>query len=120
MVLGTVCLFWKVFITLKEIQVPESGKLLLVEPGSWEMFLCGIQNPWPLGESTIPLKESGIPQTITIRNPISTDEDRNPVPGIQNLPRGIQNPRLSWIPLHWTKVSFKGQIEPEPLPGWSL
>ena len=49
MVLGTVCLFWKVFITLKEIQVPESGKLLLVEPGSWEMFLCGIQNPWPLG-----------------------------------------------------------------------
>ena len=26
---------------------------------------------------------------------------RNPVPVIRNPPRGIQNPRLSWIPLHW-------------------
>ena len=25
---------------------------------------------------------------------------RNPVPVIRNPPRGIQNPRLSWIPLH--------------------
>ena len=50
--------------------------------------------------------ESGIPRTITIRNPSSSD---NPVPGqsgipylesgIRNLGRGIQSPRLSWIPL---------------------
>ena len=47
------------------------------------------------------LKESGIPLTIGIRNPSSTDNlDWNPVAGIQNPPRGIQNPRLSLIPLH--------------------
>ena len=30
----------------------------------------------------------------------STDKDRNPVPGIRNPGRRIQNPRLSLIPLH--------------------
>ena len=37
--------------------------------------------------------------------------------GIRNLPRGIQNPRLSWIPLHlgqadWSQVNISG------LPGY--
>ena len=32
-------------------------------------------------ESGIQLKESGIPLTIAIRNPSSTDKDWNPVPG---------------------------------------
>ena len=60
---------------------PESVKLLLVE-------------------SRIRLKESGIPLTIEIQNPSSTDKDWNTVPGIWNQLRGIQNPKLSWIPLH--------------------
>ena len=30
----------------------------------------------------------------------STDKDWNAVPGIRNPRRGIQNPRLSWIPLY--------------------
>ena len=43
--------------------------------------------------------ESGIPLTIGIQNPSSTDKYWNLVPGIQNPQRGVQNPRLSWIPL---------------------
>ena len=49
-----------------------------------------------LVESRIQLKESGIPLTIRIQNPTSTDKNWNPVPGIQNPRRAIQNPRLSW------------------------
>ena len=58
--------------------------------------------------------ESGILKAQGIRNPIeeyiSTDNDRNQVPGIQNLRCGIQNPRLSWIPLHGARKKFKSQI----------
>ena len=43
---------------------------------------------WPL-ESGIQIKESGIPQT---------NEIRNPVPVIRDPHCGIQNPTLSWIP----------------------
>ena len=73
---------------------PESGNILLVESG-----ILGLRIP------KIQLKESGIPLTIGIQNPesriqVSTDKGWNPVPGIQNLPRGIENPRPSWIPLH--------------------
>ena len=46
------------------------------------------------------LKESGIPLTIGVQNPSSTDKDWNPVPGIRNPRRGVENPTLSWIPLH--------------------
>jgi len=41
----------------------------------------------------IQLKESRIPLTIEIQNPSSTDKYWNPAPG-------IQNPKLSWIPLN--------------------
>ena len=51
-------------------------------------------------ESGIQLKESEIPLTIGIQNPSSTDKDWNQVPGIRNPRRGIQNPRMSWIPSH--------------------
>ena len=44
--------------------------------------------------------ESGIPLTIGIQNPSSTDNDWNPVSRIRNPRFGIQNPRLSWILLH--------------------
>ena len=54
---------------------------------------------WAL-ESRIQLKESGILLTIGIQNSSSTDKNWNPVPGIRNPQRGIQNPRLSWISLY--------------------
>ena len=37
---------------------------------------------------------------IEIQNPGSTYKDWKPVPGIWNPWHGIQNSRLSWIPLH--------------------
>ena len=54
---------------------------------------------WAL-EYGIQLKESGIPLTIGIRNGNSSDKES----GIQSPRRGIQNPRLSWIPLLGAKV----------------
>ena len=58
-------------------------------------------------ESGIQLKESGIPLTIGIRNPSSTDKDWNPVPEIWTDPRRrIQNLRLSWISLHGMIIVF--------------
>ena len=67
-----------------------------MESRSWENFAFGI---WNL-ESGIQLKESGIPSTIGIQNPSSIYKNWNPVPGIRNPQCGIQDPRLSWIPLH--------------------
>ena len=46
---------------------------------------------WVL-ESRIQLKESGIALTIGIQSPTCTDKDWNPVHGIRNPPRGVQNP----------------------------
>jgi len=43
----------------------------------------------------IRLRESGIPLTMGIQNPSSTDKGWDPVPGIRNPRRDIQNPRLS-------------------------
>ena len=54
--------------------------------------------------------ESGFRNTVQgLRNPINDwnpeskfyrQRIRNPVPGVRNARRQIQNPRLSWIPLH--------------------
>ena len=76
---------------------------------------CGFLNPgnfslwnlesWVL-ESGIQLKESGILLKIGIQKPSSTDKDCNPVPGFRNPRGGIQNPRLSWIPLHGAILYF--------------
>ena len=49
--------------------------------------------------SVIQLKGSGISPTIGIQNLSSTDKDWNPLTGIRNTRRVIQNLRLSWIPL---------------------
>ena len=71
---------------------------MLVESGIREHFASGIRNPWPQSpENTAqgiwnPTNESRIQ--------VSTDNGWNSVPGIQNLPRGTQNPRPSCIPLH--------------------
>ena len=57
-------------------------------------FLWNLES-WAL-ESRIQLKESGTLLKIGIQNPNFTIKDRNPVPGIRNLGRGIHNPRLSF------------------------
>ena len=45
--------------------------------------------------------ESGAPVTVGIGNPSSTDKESRKFQfkGIRNPRRGIQNPRLPWIPL---------------------
>ena len=62
------------------------------DSGIWKNFCLWNPEPWAL-ESGIQLKESEILQRNGIQNPSSTDKDWNPR-------RGIQNPRLSWIPLY--------------------
>ena len=57
----------------------DSWKLLLVDSGSWALS-PGVQ-----------IKETGIPLTITIRNPR----------------HGIQGPRLSCIPIHVTRICMQ-------------
>ena len=78
------------FTPYKGIQIPESGKFLLVESG-------------------IQIKESG----IGIQNSSSTNKDWNPVPGIRNPRRGIQSPKsrleLSWIAVTCDKSILKGK-----------
>ena len=58
-------------------------------------------------EYGIQLKDSGIPLTIEIQNPNFNDKFWNTVPGIRNPLRGIQNPKLSWIPIHGAKSKVK-------------
>ena len=74
--------------TNHRVRISESGNFCWWNPESWSL------------ESGIQLKESGIPLTIEIQNSSSTDKNWNPVPGIRNPQRGIQNPRLSWISLY--------------------
>ena len=87
----------------------ESGKFLLVECEIPEIFLVefgilgfGIQNT---------VRGIRIALTTRIRNPSSTDKEsagirlsRNPVSGIWNPRRGIQNPSLSRVALHVAKT----------------
>ena len=76
--------------------IQNPGKILPVESGILGFGIRykaqGIRNPGPL--------ETGI------QNPNSTDKDWNPVPGIPNPRHTMQNPRLSWIPLHGAIESF--------------
>ena len=73
------------------------GKFFLWNPESWAL------------KSGIQLKESGIPLMTGIQSPRFIDKDWNPVPGIRNPQRGIQNPsRLSWIPLPGAMIIDRG------------
>ena len=63
------------FASCKRIQVSESGKFFIVEFG---IFSFGIRNT---------AQGIQLPLKIRIRNPSSTDKDRNPVPGIRNPTR---------------------------------
>ena len=83
----------------RAVDVRESERFLLTESRMRENFVCGIRNP-VLWNPELQLKEFGIPVTIGIQNPSSTVKYWNPVPGIRNPRCGIQNLRLSWIPLH--------------------
>ena len=81
----------------------------------------GIQEKLLL-EIRLKLKESGIPLTIRIQNPSSTDKNWNPVPGIRNPQRAIQNPRLSWIPyigneliVLYFYMSYEGSLQHDSL-----
>ena len=65
------------------------GNFCLWNLESW-VFECGIH---------LKLWRIRNPLTIGIQNPSATDKGWNPVPGIRNSWRGIQNPSLSWIPL---------------------
>ena len=75
------------------IRVLEPVKFLFVESG---ILSFGMRN-----------KAQRIRNATKDWNPIqrSTRKKWNEVPGIRNPRRGIQNPRLSWIPLHETKSS---------------
>ena len=73
------------------MQNPESQKILLMES---EIQSFGIGNT-----------AKGIRNPNN--NPSSRDKDWNPVPGIRNPQRGIQNPTLCWIiPLHGVKDEY--------------
>ena len=80
---------------------PNPGNFFLWNPESWTL------------ESRIQLKESGTLLKIGIQNPKFTNKDRNPVPGIWNPGRGIQN-RIQDCPLHG--VTLPLACSPPPLP----
>ena len=75
------------FAPIKRILVPEYGKFFLVESSILSFWIRkttqGIRNP----------------SKIIMRNLSSNDKDRKSVSRIQNPLLGIQNSRLTWIPL---------------------
>ena len=66
--------------------VRESG---FQNPGNF--YLWNLES-WAFRIRNAAQRISGIPLTIEIRNPSSTDKVRNPAPGIWNPLRGNQNP----------------------------
>ena len=73
-------------------------------PGMCRILASGIRNP---GTSGVHLKESAIRLTIkTGIQVLLTNYRRNAVPEIWILWHGIQNPRLSWIPLYGATLSY--------------
>ena len=73
-------------------------------PEMYRILASGIRNP---GTSGVHLKESAIRLTIkTGIQVLLTNYRRNPVPEIWIPWHGIQNPRLSWIPLYGATLSY--------------
>ena len=60
---------YRLVTAFKGVRIPE-----LEESELREYFAFGKSEPWAL-DSGIPLKEYGIPLTVGIQNPISTDKD---------------------------------------------
>ena len=90
---------YSLIVSCKGSRIPESRKVLLLEWESWAL------------ESGVQLKESGIPLAIGIQNLSSGDKGWNPVIGIRNPSRGIQNPRPTWIPLHGTTLITRSRLQ---------
>ena len=89
----------------------ESGKFLLVESGIREIYFFGNPESWAL-ESGVHLKEKIHAKEL---NPDASSTDKES--GIQNPRRGIQKPRLSWIPLHGPRpVADPGEGSGGPAP----
>ena len=99
-----ICLLSYFFNTWPHVRDTTIRDILACEIRNPGKFCKWNPEPWAL-ESGIQLKQSGIPLTIGIQNPSSTDKDWNPVPSIRNPGRGIQNPTLSWIRLYGVKHS---------------
>ena len=88
------------FAQCKVRQIPKSGNFWSVESGTWKSFTCKIWNPGLWNLAVIQLKESGILLTVGIQMkvPYLTGTPKSSTWNV--VPRrGIQNPRLSWIPL---------------------
>ena len=82
---------WPVLFTSLHVREPRfqnQGNFCLWNPEYWAL------------ESGTHLKDSGIPLTIGIQNPSSSDKEWNSVPWIWNLRHRIKNSRLYWFPLH--------------------
>ena len=82
---------WPLLLTslhVRESRFPIQGNFCSWNPEYWAL------------QSGTHLKDSGIPLKIGIQNPSSSGKDWNSVSWIWNPRHGIQNPRLSWIPLH--------------------
>ena len=62
-------------------------------------FSCRIQNPGPWNPD-YSWRNPDPTNDWSLESMLHQQKFRNPVPVIRNPPRGIQNPRLSWIPLH--------------------
>ena len=73
----------------KEIRNPDSERLLPMESG---ILSFGI---WNVAQGVQNLTKDWNPESLFHRQ-----RKRDPVPGTLNPWLGIQNPRLSWIPLH--------------------
>ena len=80
----------------KKILNTDSGKFLPVESG---ILGFGI---WNVAQGVQNLTKNWNPESQFHRQ-----RKRDPVPGIRNPWRGIQNPRLSWTPLHLHGASTK-------------
>ena len=95
-----------IVIPQKSLKV-ESNKFGLVESRIQGTFACGVWNPrlWDPGRQ---LKKSGIHKRLDPESRVSSsDKDWNSVSGIRHPRLRIQNPRLSWIPLHGAIKSLK-------------
>ena len=77
------------------IRLPENRNFFFVKSGIRETFAHGIRN-LGLWNPEYRLRAPYVWKSESI----PTDKDLNPVPGIWNPQREIQNPSLSWITLH--------------------
>ena len=93
---------------------PAKSNLMTISPRVRESGFCNLGNfcVWIRSTAQGIRNTTNEKPTIGIQNPSSIEKDWNPVPGILNPQRGIQNPRPSWIPLHWASNDWYGMNKP--------